>query len=354
MARNGRILLCKGIKLDRNYRNVLNYGESQMLELCSQNIAAQAEDYSFIRDKGTIKVNFNYDLCIGSNYIAFENPNYAGKWFFAFIDKVNFISPGATEIEYTIDIWSTWFSYWVQMPCFVSREHVNNDTIGLHTVPENIDVGEVVEEQVTEDSSYTNFWVAISSSWDIAEQKQYAGITIVNKSIWGKKIYLIRGNETSLVNLGLFLYKCAYDKHIQDVSDIFIVPSACIDESKIQQRNFTIGDESGVYYDIPLVDFSVPNFNTTIEKRHSFSDYTPKNNKCFVYPYNYLFVSNNQGSYNIYKYEDFYSDSCVFRNDVVLSIGGSGRIIPLNYKKMPENDDESIVLGKYPVCRLVK
>ena len=350
MARNGRILICKNIKLDKSYRNVLNYSESQMLELCSQNVVAQADDYSFIREKGTIKVNFSYSQCLQSNYVAFENPDYSGKWFFAFIDKVNFISPGATEIEYTIDIWSTWFSYWVQKPCFVVREHVSNDTIGLHTVPENIDVGEVIEEQVTEDSSYNFYWVAISSSWDIEKQQQYSGITVVNKSIWGKKIYLIRCNETSLVNLGLFLYKCAYDDHINDVSDIFIVPSACIDETKITQKTFTIGDETGIYYDIPTVNFDVPTFNTTIEKRHSFSDYTPKNNKCFVYPYNYLFVSNNQGSYNIYKYEDFYSDNCIFRNDIVLSIGGSARIVPLNYKNMQEDDDDALVLGKFPVC----
>lgn len=350
MARNGRILLCKGIKLDRNYRNVLNYSESQMLELCSQNIVAQAEDYSFIRDKGTIKVGFNYDTVLSCNYIAFENPDYAGKWFFAFIDKVNFISPGATEIEYTIDIWSTWFSYWVQMPCFVVREHVSNDTIGLHTVPENIDVGEVIEEQVTEDLSYNYYWVAISSSWDIYTQKQFSAITVVDKAIWGKKIYLIKATQQSLVNLGLFIFKTAYDKHIEDIGDIFIVPDVCIDETILTQREFTIGDETGYYYETPTADFNINSFNTEIQKRHSFSDYTPKNNKCFVYPYNYLFVSNNQGSYNIFKYEDFYSDTCIFRNDNVLSIGGSGRIVPLNYKKMAVDDDDAIVLGKFPIC----
>ena len=32
-----------------------------------------------------------------------------------------------------------------------------------------------------------------------------------------------------------------------------------------------------------------------ISKVHSFSDYTPRNNKCFCYPYNYLYVTNNAG-----------------------------------------------------------
>ena len=64
-------------------------------------------------------------------------------------------------------------------------------------------------------------------------------------------------------------------------------------------------------------------FNTTITKRHSFTNFQPKNNKCFVYPYNYLFVSNNNGSNNIYKYEDFTSEKCVFENQFSIAIGGS-------------------------------
>ena len=36
-----------------------------------------------------------------------------------------------------------------------------------------------------------------------------------------------------------------------------------------------------------------------------FSDFTPKNNKLFTWPYSFIRVTNNLGSVNDYKFEDF-------------------------------------------------
>ena len=47
-------------------------------------------------------------------------------------------------LKYTIDEFSTWFDYWNPEPCFVEREHVNDDTIGANTVPEGLECGEYV------------------------------------------------------------------------------------------------------------------------------------------------------------------------------------------------------------------
>ena len=63
-----------------------------------------------------------------------------------------------------------------------------------------------------------------------------------------------------------------------------------------------------------------------------------------------MFVSNNQGSENIYKYEDFTGNNCVFENQLAISIGISGRIVPKNYKGKTMDYDESLTLGKYPTC----
>ena len=140
MSFSSKIIIAKNIKMDRDYNNVLSYSEADMLSLVQANQVASASDYSFIRPtKNRISTHFNYNQVLDCNYIAFQNKDYSNKWFFAWIDEVVYKNNGATtEIVFTVDEWSTWFDYWTKKPCFVVREHVSNDTIGLHTVPENI------------------------------------------------------------------------------------------------------------------------------------------------------------------------------------------------------------------------
>ena len=97
---NSEIILCKGIRLDKEYVNVLSYTENQMLTLCrsSAHKVASSNDYSFIRTTGNIFTNFTYSQCLQANYIAFQNKDYSNKWFFAFIDEV--IWKGEANTEY--------------------------------------------------------------------------------------------------------------------------------------------------------------------------------------------------------------------------------------------------------------
>lgn len=364
---NSKIILVKNINIDRQYTNVLSYTEAQMLELCisQEHLVAQAENYSFLRNTGTIMAGFTYAQCLQANYIAFQNPDYSNKWFFAWIDEVIYKGDKNTEITFTVDAWSTWFDKWNKKVCFINRQHVNDDTIGLHTIPENLDVGEVIEEQETEDESYGNefgYYIAVASNWtikdgtdgteilDINKGTQNAGISVYNNTVFGSKLFLFNiTNLSSFTDLALFLLRTNSDGHIEDVQNIFILPNLAIEVSKLVQHTAIVGGKEFNWYTVNY-DMQYSKFDTVIEKRHSFNNFVPKNNKCFVYPYNYLFVSNNNGSNNIYKYEDFNTEKCVFENQFSISIGGSGRIVPKNYKNMLTNDDESLAIGKYPTC----
>lgn len=366
---NSKIILVKNINIDRQYNNVLSYTEAQMLELCRSqgHLVAQAENYSFLRNTGTIMAGFTYEQCLQANYIAFQNPDYSNKWFFAWIDDVIYKGDKNTEITFTIDAWSTWFDYWQKKTCFINRQHTNNDTIGLHTIPENLDIGEVVQESITEDLAYGNdygYWIAVASNWKIKDGSsggellesdkgtQYAGITVYDNTVFGTQLFFFHITSlSSFADLVLLLLRTNADGHIEDVQNIFILPDVAIEQSKLQSHSAkVISDENTFSFYTMSYDMSPEKFNTEIDKITSFSDYTPKNNKCFVYPYNYLFVSNNQGSNNIYKYEDFNTETCVFENQFSISIGGSGRIVPKNYKGMATDDDEALTLGKYPTC----
>lgn len=365
---NSRVILSKNIKMDREYVNVLSYSESEMVTLCSQNKVVESSNCSFIRANKSIQVQFDYGTCLQANYIAFQNPDYSNKWFFAWIDEVIYKGESNTEIKYTIDSWSTWFDKWTKKPCFIQREHTNDDTIGANTLPENLDVGDVVQEVETYDTSLSEYnWVAVETAWLLKENStgkesfdkdkgtQFSGITVYNKQVFGNKIILFQYNDADdLIDLGLYIMRTNSDGHIADIKNIFIVPDALIDKSKIILKTayaFQTDEQHAInYYELPMSS-DIQSFNFSVNKITAFNDITIKNSKCFVYPYNFLFVTNNIGNSNIYKYENFYdSNEATFNILLAMSIGCSGKLVPTNYKKIGVNDDESIPLAKYPTC----
>lgn len=355
-----KIILCKGINVDKNYVNVLDYKENQMLSLCEsqEHLVAIANDYSFIRNRGTISTNFKFDDALKSNYIAFQNKDYSNKWFFAWIDEVNFIGEENTEIKYTIDAWSTWFDYWQKKVCFINRQHVNDDTIGIHTVPENLDVGEVVQEKFDEvtfqtESDEPNFYFVINSTYNPISKKDFTGVQKVNGILQGNWIFIFNPSNSGIIDINNFLTDVNNDKKIESIKEMYILPRFLVEAIGKEQlhKGSTFGDyycyllkQSDKQIDLPI----------TIEKTTSFKDYQPKNNKCFVYPYNYLLASNNIGNNIIYKYENFNlndgGNSIVLDAQLSVSIGASGRLVPFDYKGIDRNYNETIPLAKFPTC----
>ena len=154
MARNSKVILAQGIKLDKTYKSVLCYTESQMLTLVQSNAITTILECSYIRDDNSIELGVSYANCLKSNYLAFQNPDYSNKWFFAFIDKVEYISNAVSRIRFTVDVWSTWYDYWSTRACYVLRQHDNVDYAGRNTVPENLEHGEYIENTFFESTQF--------------------------------------------------------------------------------------------------------------------------------------------------------------------------------------------------------
>jgi hypothetical protein len=362
---NSKIILVKNINIDKQYTNVLSYTEAQMLELClSQgHLVAQAENYSFLRNTGTIMAGFTYAQCLQANYIAFQNPDYSNKWFFAWIDDVIYKGDKNTEITFTVDAWSTWFDKWNKKVCFINRQHVNDDTIGLHTIPENLDVGEVIEESyegfpvIDTEEDRNQFYYAIEGTYNPLTKKDYIGVTKINGSLSGAWIFLFKAYEGSvgLPNINNFLGEVNNDKKIDSILNMFILPKYLVDAIGTTHHE-TTGQVFGNYsFDLLNDSTRAITLAYNFEKITSYKDYIPKNNKCFVYPYNYMLISNNNGNYNIYKYEDFILDNQIAEYPILelegaISIGASIRLIPRGYKNIDRNYDEALPLSKFPTC----
>ena len=349
--RNSKIILCKGINLDRDYVNVLNYTESQMLTLCESKQIANSNTYSFVdMSKGVIYTGFDYDIALQTNYIAFQNPDYSNKWFFAFVDDVIYKGDKNTEIRFTVDSWSTWFDYWTAKTCYVSREHVNDDTIGLHTVPENIDVGEIISDNKIEIQMGSSVVIGVLSNYRplLTSYNVFSGVTYFGKIIFGSALFIFRTDE--LDALKAFIKRASVDGHVDDIQDMFMLPANIFESTSFIETSF---ESDGNNYQLKQLPNTVNPFvqEISVNKLYTFPNFTPKNNKLKVYPYNYIYATNNVGDSATYKFENFSDNTCNFYNFFTISIGGSGRLVPRNYCGFAENNDESLTLGKLPTCQ---
>jgi hypothetical protein len=104
---------------------------------------------------------------------------------------------------------------------------------------------------------------------------------------------------------------------------------------------------------MPNNSTGVTNLGTFTHARpNNIRGYVPKNNKLFVYPYNYINVSNNAGTTIPYHYEDF-DGNISFKVEGVLTPSGSVKASPVNYKHITGSEnayDYSINGAKYPIC----
>lgn len=371
--RNSEIILCKGIKMDLNYENVLSYSESDMLSLCRSKAVYTATGTSILGAKfDSIDIGVNYASAMYANYMAFKNPTYGNKWIFAFITDVKYLSDSACRIYYKIDVWSTWYSKFNIGKAFVEREHVSDDTLGKHTVPENLDTGEMVINYVNFFDEYANdTWVVIG----VTKLPSEIYNDVLSNSGFPTRLY--NGIYNGLTYIAFKTYDDATKfllimdgQGIADnVYDIFMIPKSlvviennefssksCSGNINIAETTFTITFTIN-YKIIPNSSTAKSMINSTsITINTTLDGYTPKNNKMFTGEFNYMYLSNNAGGSVKYNYEDFYNSSPAFILLGALTPGCSIRMLPVNYKNYNslEHDEYfnpyGLTGGKYPVC----
>lgn len=338
-VKNGEIILCKGIKLDKEYENVLSYSESAMVTLCRNNKIAVASSYTInysIIDPSirSIDVAIPYANCIYANYIAFRNPNYGNKWFFGFVNNVKYVSDKCTTIEYTIDVFSTWFSKMNIGKAFIEREHVDDDTVGKHTIPENIDTGDYTMSDYAERGIYavgSQGYIVIGLS-NLIENFPTPTENVYNGIYSGLTYYILENATKATTFIKALMEAWGYDA-TNSIYCLFAIPREFINYNDISWQSGTVSGNTLEFGILPPgYDYKVFNDAYTITKGTKLDDYTPVNGKLFCYPYNYLMVTNNVGNVCTYNFEDFDENTAKFRIIGSIGIGCSIRLDPRNYK----------------------
>lgn len=336
----GELYLCK-TQLENDYKNQLTFSNANaQLSYFNSTIAHTFDNYTYIKKDNVIQVGKNIDEIIDCNYLFYKNRGFTNKYYYCFITNMEYVNENCTRITFQTDCFQTWQFQINYKKCFVEREHVNDDTIGKHTLPENVETGEFKINSVVTDShldNATDIHYYLATTLDISgvgthNPLNQSGGGVYNGVYSGATYWrFTRENYSSLQNI---LQWIAHTGQLDGVVGLFLCPSF-LDTS---ESNKVAESNTPISYDI-----SVP-------KTYGLDGYTPKNNKLYTYPFCYLGVTNGGGDAHIYRYEFFSTSSCGFTVKGLLAPGGSIRLNPKSYNGQSVNNQEVLALGKFPIC----
>lgn len=360
--KDSEIILCKGIKMDRNYENVLSYSESDMVTLCRNNKIYEADKYNFLeKENNKIVISHPYASAMYANYVAFKNPLFGNKWIFAWVTGVKLVNIGSTEITFEVDVWSTWYSKFTVGQAFIEREHVDDDTIGKHTVPEGLETGEYISQISNNTTSVPN----LTNMYYLSDVVIVAGVTTTGLDVGIPQ--RAQQSEYNGIYSGLYYlaFKTPYDFNNylyevhQNISDDNI---ACLFVCPTSMCGFIESDWDSTTYDFEFafVPTSTTEYNIGDigypKADHLDNDYVPVNKKLLTFPYCFLNITNNAGTITDYHYELFNGTSCGFNIRGSIGVGCSIKMYPVDYAVKGTGSDtlgnkiHSIDANKLPTC----
>lgn len=316
----------------------------------------EIEASSYQRKDSTVRYPGNIEDLYGYNYCMYRNHNYSNKWFYAYVTDLQWSSEKMTLVTLKTDVWQTWQFNLSFKKSFVEREHVNNDAIGLNTIPENLEIGDYICNAIQD------FQIAKPDDGTAIVVFQVTTITCDQATFPAPTKNVFNGIPQGCYMFGFPLTNANIGKiqtvigtydgagKGESIVSIFLVPYLA-SEWEIKNGGGTLSAES--FY-VPKSSWEshtdiVPDItiNTTLDS------YRPKNNKLYTFPYNYLYVSNNAGVDIDYHYEDF-NGSPAFALYTAIEQGGSVFLMPQNSKKSgggvtSDGWSEGIPAGKLPI-----
>lgn len=315
----------------------------------------EVDDFTYQRKDDTVRFGADFDSVLTYNYCMYRNTEFSDKWFYAFITDVIYKSPNSTEIVIKTDVWQTWQFDLNYKPVFVEREHVNDDTVGLNTVPENLELGEYIANGNFQDFTQTavsTAYLCIGVSRVIApfDTNPLSNWLTVYGGIYSGLTYMF---FNSFVSLQRVIDWYANQGYAEDIQTIFYVPNSFVTNSDPKTQSYELGSATNT----ATVTWLEPSETPTVEnhsftKPSSLAGYTPRNNKLLCYPFCFFNISNNVGNEFTYHYEDFNGDYATFISNISLSPSMSIMAFPSNYKNGNNGNNWSYGVSgnKTPQC----
>jgi len=340
---NTNIKILHNVPLENTYDHTLyfanataqyNYFAGMVLKNCT--------NYTYQRvNKGRMRIEGKADLYYNANYLMFQNTNFGNKWFYAFINSVEYINNETTEITFEIDVIQTWMFDAHIEECFIERQHSISDGIGDNIVPEPLETGEYVFNSYAQlASGMTDMCVILA----IVDTTQATAGQLYDGIYGGAKLFVYDSTDVSGINSRISNYLQKPDAIVA----MYMCPKLLI--GTIPQSHIIPYGGNGA---ITHVQKTQVNTNMTLD------GYTPKNAKMYTYPYNFYHVDNASGQELSLRYEFFENLTPVFEISGTITQPVAMTLRPDSYKGVADYDPvggytsintEVIQLNNYPLC----
>lgn len=350
---NSDLALLHDVPLDPDYENTLYF--DNISQQTNYFLAKRVHTFSKLsyvrRNRGWIRLGWNADQwpnntiiqkLYDSTYMMFKNTNFENKWFYAFVDKVEYVNNNTVDVQYHIDVLQTWHFDYILNECFIERQHTIGDTPGVNTLPEQLETGPymstipefAVDGNIISDGlmPYTPKICLVTTfdgSGDYAEGYLAPGLKSRGDYFTGVNYYLYNITQQGIQSLNDTLEYITQSQPLKDgVISLLMVPGDFFDVSAPTAKK--------IYFPNPT----------------KLGNYTPRNKKLLCYPYNYFYVYNNSGNGAEYHYENF-APATRIALQVWGNISANPGLIcsPYDYKNISGvNYEEKLTLSGFPMC----
>lgn len=348
IAPNSTILLFSGMPLDKNYNDTLFFAsladQTAFFTVSNAYLKTTLSRNTYQRvNSGVFQASVLADTIYDVNYMAFQNTNFGNKWFYAFVDSVEYINDGNTEIRYTIDIMQSYFFDVELKQCIIKRQHPHVDNIGGNIEPEPISLQEYTYEHYGFIGSNTTE-LDVCVMWVDNNASAVSGHMIAH-NFSGANVNAFDTTTTGIDNLKNFIATTASGnlQRADGVLAIYISPHWVTNGNHDTNGRSLSG--ATTYQEITL-----PLWNDYESK---VNNYTIRNKKLLTYPYSFLQLTTGEGKTLPLRYEFFDgAPKVALYASPVPPIQLT--VAPKNYKGNSLNNypvcSESMTSNVYPLC----
>lgn len=304
-----------------------------------------AQSYTRV-NRGVFRCSLPMRETYNVDYMMFRNQAFENKWFYAFVNKINYVNNGLCEIRFTIDIIQSWFisagGQSALGSCFISREHVANDDIGANVEAESLTTGEYICEDNSKTTLASDLFEPAIILAGVGSGKPNG--KLYNKVYGGATLYAFKPDDSEGVNT---VIEEVTRLHGDDngIVGLYMAPIIALPSHTIPAQGVPISEGTG---ETEIVEIPKLTHET------GFNGYIPKNNKLYTYPYNFCRITTGQGSHADYPYEYFINGNPTFKLGATILAPVTAICLPVKYKGFSDTnigyEPEAISISNYPQC----